>query len=649
MCGIAGLINPPGRAVAALDASLMASAMEHRGPDDVGFMGWRSSDCLEGMMHISREPLDAVRDAEVAFVHRRLSIIDESVGGWQPMATADGRFALTYNGEIYNYVELKSELQGIGEVFATHSDTEVLLRALAVWGVEKTLLKLTGMFAFALLDAHAGTVTLARDPFGIKPLSYTCVKGGLAFASELTQLLMLSGVNRTVQPQALYDYLRFGFTDRGARTLFSAIKHLPPAHFAVVDLHRPDHVEPRRYWCAQLRPTLDIGFDEAAAELGRLFMESVRLHLRADVPVGAALSGGIDSSAVVAMMRELEGPGLDLHTFTFIAPGAAQDEERWADIAAGAAHANAHKVALSGGELAASLDGLIATQGEPFGSTSIFAQNRVFALARENGIKVTLDGQGADEIMAGYVPFLAARLATMVKRGEGLRAIKFLSASAATAGGQAGMALRAARFLLPQSLQGPARRLVGEGLVPQWMNATWFARHGVEPQAPQKPVLGDVLRHELLESLTDRILPSLLRYQDRNSMAHSVESRVPFLTTKLVDFMYALPEDFLLSDQGETKAVFRAAMKGRVPDPILARRDKIGFAAPEQKWLGEVGPWLGEVLSDDRLESIGAFNIAGMAREIDAVRSGQKLLVGDVWRWVNLVRWAENFDVHFEN
>lgn len=631
--------------MAALDAQMMSSAMEHRGPDDLGFLGWRRG----GELRIERDAAHAIRDAEVAFAHRRLSIIDEGEGGWQPMATVDGRYAITFNGEIYNYVELKVELEGEGVTFATHSDTEVLLQALARWGVAATLPRLTGMFAFALLDTVANTVTLARDPFGIKPMSYTALKGGLAFASELSQLLTLSGVSRAVEPAALYDYLRFGLTDRGERTLFAAIQHLPAAHYAEIDLAEPTRVEPKRYWRAELRPTLDIGFDEAAAELRTLFMESVGLHLRADVPVGAALSGGIDSSAVVAAMRELEGPDLDLHTFTFIAPGSQVNEEAWADMAAQAASATQHKVSLTGQQLVGSLDGLIETQGEPFGTTSIFAQNRVFKLARDNGIKVTLDGQGADEILGGYVPFLAARLATMLKSGQLVRGTKFLGASSDIAGGKMGTLLRSMRFVLPQSLQGPARRLVGEGLVPEWMNGAWFARNGVEPQAPQKRVDGDVLRHELLESLTDRVLPSLLRYQDRNSMAHSVESRVPFLTTKLVDFLYSLPEEHLISDQGETKSVFRAAMRGQVPDAILDRRDKVGFAAPEEKWLGEAGPWLDDLLSGDMMRAIPAFSASSMTREMEALKSGKKPLAGEVWRWVNLVRWAETFDVKFDN
>jgi asparagine synthase (glutamine-hydrolysing) len=427
--------------------------------------------------------------------------------------------------------------------------------------------------------------------------------------------------------------------------LFASIKHLPPAHFAVIDLRKPDQVEPKRYWAADLSVTQDITFQEASAELRRLFMESVDLHLRADVPVGAALSGGIDSSAVVGAMRALQGPNLDLHAFTFIAPGTRIDEERWADMAAQHAYAQHHKIGLSGQELARDIDGLIATQGEPFGTTSIFAQNQVFKLAHDSGIKVTLDGQGADETLAGYMPFIAARLASMVQKGQFKRGATLLGHTDR----KLGTILRAMRFLLPQSLQGPARRLIGEGMVPGWMNPSWLDRNGVSPQAPHKPVSGDVLRHELAASLTDRVLPALLRYQDRNSMAHSVESRVPFLTTKLVEFIYSLPEEFLISDTGLTKAVFRSAAKGLMPDDILDRRDKIGFATPEETWLRDSGAWLNDVLSSDRMQSIPALNPDLIAREREAIRAGQRGITNEVWRWANLSRWAETFDVEFPN
>jgi asparagine synthase (glutamine-hydrolysing) len=646
MCGIAGIIKPVGAAVSASEIQAMSQRMYHRGPDDEGYLGWRRGSNAAPVL--SRDAGQALGGAEVAFIHRRLTIIDTSEGGWQPMGDASGRYFISFNGEIYNYVELRVELQALGRTFVSSSDTEVLLQAISQWGIAETLPRLTGMFAFAMLDVKEETITLARDPFGIKPLVYTNTDQGLAFASEIATLLTLPSVNRTVKPQALFDYLRFGLTDRRETTLFDEIMHLPAASYAEIDLNKPIEVESKPYWLPKVNEPIDIGFNEAVTQLRGIFMNSVRLHLRSDVPVGAALSGGIDSSAIVMAMRELEGPNLDLHTFSFVAPGQKMDEEKWADIVGSAAGASMHKVKLSGPELVNDLDALIDTQGEPFGSTSIYAQNRVYRLAAENGIKVTLDGQGADEILGGYVPFLSARLATMVRKGEYCRAFKFLNAATATASGRAGVMMRAGRFLIPPSLQGMARSIVGEQVMPDWMNKDWLSRHGVIAQAPQKPVAGDVLRNELFESMNNRILPGLLRYQDCNSMAHSVESRVPFLTTELVEFIMSLPEEHLISDGAETKSVFRAAMRGLVPDPILDRRDKVGFATPESKWLYETSGWMNKVLDSDILRSIPVFDAHAMSREIEAVRSGSKLVGESTWCWLNLARWVELFDVQFE-
>ncbi len=644
MCGIAGFVLPSSQIVDPSLLTLFSDKQAHRGPDDLGFLGWRTG---TQELKISRQAQEVSDGAHIAFIHRRLTIIDESEGGWQPKASACGRYAICFNGEIYNYLELKTELNAQGVRFSTKSDTEVLLNALIHWGIEKTLPRLTGMFAFAFLDCQAQSVILARDPFGIKPLSFASYRGGIAFASELTTLLGLDEVKRTVEPQALYDYLRFGFTDMGAETLFSKINHLKPAHYAVVDLN-DIQVNPVRYWQPSIQKTIDISFDEAASHLRGLFEESVSLHLRSDVPVGAALSGGVDSSAVVMAMRAQEGDNLNLHTFSFIAPGEAMDEENWADIIGQSVNANMHKVQSNGAELVRDLDHIIERQGEPFGTTSIYAQYRVFGLARQHNVSVTLDGQGADEILAGYVPFLAARLATMIKKGQWARANRFLNNALATSGSKAPVVLRAMRFLLPDALQGLGRRLIGEKLVPDWMNEGWFHNRNVLLKARQKPVSGDVLRHELKESLTTRVLPSLLRYEDRNSMAHSIESRVPFLTTKIVDFLYSLPEEHLISDEGETKAVFRKAMRGIVPDPILDRRDKIGFATPEETWMGEAKDWLEDVLSSERAKDLPFFATRAFQSEIQAVRQGRKALTGDVWRWINLIRWADKFDVEFE-
>lgn len=642
MCGIAGIIAGPGRSVAGPELARLSAAIAHRGPDDQGAAAWSA----EGGLTLTADCGSLPGGAQVGFAHRRLSIIDTGPGGHQPMATPDGRHVLITNGEIYNYLELRRELEAEGAVFTSNSDTEVLLIALVHWGIDKTLPRLIGMFAFAHLDTARRTVSLARDPFGIKPLMWALRGGDLAIASEPGALLELADLKRAVAPQALYDYLRFGLTDRGEGTLFRDIHHLPPATYAEVDLARPGVPAPISYWRARTAQTSDLSFDDAATELGRLFRTSVGLHLRADVPVGAALSGGIDSSAVACAMRAQEGDALDLHTFTFTSPGSRHDEERWADIAGEAAGAKMHKTTSTGADLAGSIDDLIRVQGEPFGSTSIFAQNRVYALVKSAGIKVTLDGQGADEVFAGYTPFLAARLASLLRGGQIRRAARLLSAAGDQAG-TLGTIGRAMRFILPQGMQALARHAVGESLVPAWMNRRWLEDRGVSIRAPQQPRHGRILMDELAASLESRVLPALLRYQDRNSMSYSIESRVPFLTTAIVDFAYGLPEDFLISDAGETKCVFRAAMRGLVPDVILDRRDKIGFITPQDSWLQASGGFWSDIFASDAARGNPVFHQAALARGRDALRQGGGDLPQETWRWANLIRWGEIFSVDF--
>jgi len=643
VCGIAGILAGPGRRVDPRELARVSQAIAHRGPDDQGAAGWSPDRGLS----VTAECAGLPEGARVGLAHRRLSIIDTGPGGHQPMVTPDGRHALITNGEIYNYLELRRELESEGAVFASQSDTEVLLSALVRWGVERTLPRLVGMFAFAFLDIDNRRVTLARDPFGIKPLLWAMRGGDLAFASEPGALLALTGLARTVTPDALFDYLRFGVTDRGARTLFRDIHHLPAATYGVIDLACPAPPMPVTYWRPRADRSSDLSFDEVAIELGRLFRKSVGLHLRADVPVGAALSGGIDSSAVVCAMRGLEGDGLDLHTFTYVAPGSIYDEERWADIAAQAAGATMHKTSRLESGFGEALDRLIDTQGEPFGSVSVFAQNRVYAIVRDAGIKVTLDGQGADELLAGYTQFIGARLAGAV-RSLDIGGILSLMCGARRHLGVGGTAARAARFLLPLGLQAAARRITGEALVPPWLDGGWFASRGVIPAPIHQPRSGAVLRGELIDSLTDKVLPALLRYQDRNAMSHSVESRVPFLTTELVDFAYSLPERYLISDGGETKSVFRAAMRGLVPDSILDRPDKIGFTIPQEKTLDGAPAWVARILERRGGGDIPALNGGGIARLLDSARKGDAATIPHLWRCALLARWAERFEVAFD-
>jgi asparagine synthase (glutamine-hydrolysing) len=505
------------------------------------------------------------------------------------------------------------------------------------------------MFAFAILDTWERTLFLARDFFGIKPLYYTYWQDGFAFASEIKALLQLPGVNRRVNPQRLYDYLHSGLTDYGSETLFADIKQLPPAHFLKISLDKPQQPQIEQYWHLELNQHSDITFKEAKEHLRHLFLESVSLHLRSDVPVGAALSGGIDSSAIVMAMRHLQGSKLKLHTFSYIASDPSLSEEKWVDIVAKAASVVGHKVQAIPEELVLDLNTLIDMQDEPFGSTSIYAQYRVFQMAKAAGIKVMLDGQGADEILGGYRPYLAARLASMLRQGKWGDANQFFQQiTNLPETNQKKMLLRAVGLLLPPSWQISVRQLVKKDLIPNWLNGEWFTQNGLVPKTYAGKSGEDILRQELYNALTENSLPMLLRYEDRNSMTHSIESRVPFLTPALVNFVFSLPEEFIIAKDGTSKAIFREAMRGIVPDPILERKDKIGFATPEQSWLQNLRPWIENVLNRETANQIPALNLPQVKAEWQAVIEGKSTFDFRIWRWVNLIRWAERFNVTFE-
>jgi asparagine synthase (glutamine-hydrolysing) len=622
-------------------APAMARRIAHRGPDDHGFLSFGA-----GGVRLERDWTGTAASADAVLIHRRLSILDLAPSGWQPMATEDGRYHIVFNGEVYNYVEIRAELKALGHSFRSSSDTEVLLKAYAEWGTG-ALSRLVGMFAFAVLDARTRRLLLARDPFGIKPLYYTLSPRAFGFASEIKALLELPGVGRGVNPQRLYEYLNFGHSSYGDETLFADVRQLPPAHYMEVGLDTGEPLDPVRYWRLDLDRRLDLSFDQAAEQLRGLFLDSVRLHLRSDVPVGAALSGGVDSSAIVMGMRHAEGPDLRLHTFTYLAEDEAINEQRWAEIVGKAARAEMHSVRPVASDLVADLDRLIATQDEPFISTSMYAQFRVFRLAAEAGIKVMLDGQGADEMLGGYPVYTAARFASLVRQGSPVAAMQFARRSSRLPG-RGGLLMRAGEFLAPAALHRPLRRLAGRDLVPAWLRGSWFAERGVRVRAPNRlHRTREVLKQELHQTLVHTSLPMLLRYEDRNSMAFSIESRVPFLDTRIADFMFALPEEYLISPEGTTKAVFREAMRGIVPAPILDRSDKIGLLTPEQAWLSTLRPWVEGVLGSPVAAAVPALDRVALSREWDDVLAGRKRFDSRVWRWVNLIRWADLYQVDF--
>jgi asparagine synthase (glutamine-hydrolysing) len=642
MCGIFGVVEAAGSLA---DPALAAAALRilhHRGPDDAGVLGW----CGSGEVAVQTDPA-ALRPARCLLAHRRLSILDLSRAGWQPMMTPDGRYAIVFNGEIYNYRELGAELAALGVPIRSGSDTEVLLQGFARWGPD-VLRRLAGMFSFAVLDRDARHLFLARDFFGIKPLYYARGEAGrFAFASEIKALLPLPWVRSAADPARLLRFLVDGGTDDADRTLFADVRQLPPAHWMIVPLDGGAATEPVRYWSLDLDRTTDLSFAQASERLRETFLESIRLHLRSDVPVGAALSGGIDSSAIVAAVRTLH-PEQEIHAFSFVAEDPAVCEEKWVDVVHRDTGAMVHKVRPAPGDLAADLDRLIATQDEPFATTSIYAQFRVFQRAREHGITVMLDGQGADELLAGYWPFILSRFGSLVHDGRLGKAAGLLRRAARLSHVPTRSLLASAAGLtVPPALRAALRRRRdGSAGSPDWLRAGWFHERGASLDARSVPRSGRMLRESLLHSV-ETALPALLRFEDRNSMAHSIESRVPFLTPAVAELAFSLPEEFVLGGDGSGKRVFRSAMRGIVPDAILDRRDKIGFATPERAWLRALAPWVEGVLGSEAAHDIPVFDAAAAGREWQAVMRGERPFGSRVWRWINLVRWAEIREVEF--
>lgn len=560
------------------------------------------------------------------------------------MCSSDGRYLLVFNGEIYNYRELREELKGLGYVFRTDSDTEVLLAAWATWG-RACLVRFIGMFAFAVFDRQDATLTCVRDAFGIKPFFYAQENENFLFASEAPALLALKSAKAQLNWQQAYDYLVYGSYDGHEQTFFEGVLQLIPGHLLVVDLGTRKTGAPERWWTPRIAERRDLSFDEAAERVRENFLQSIRLHLRSDVPLGAALSGGVDSSAVVCAMRHV-APDHPIHTFSYIAAGSAVNEEKWADLVNRHVGAHAHKVVVTPQELARDLDDMIRVQGEPFGSTSIYAQYRVYQLAKENGITVTLDGQGADEMLAGYSGYPGPRLRSLLETGHWIQAVQFLNAW-----GQWPDRNRAAglKLTLTEMTDGALfqalRRLRGQLNTPAWIRDEALLEHGVNVGHPRnRPALNERGRRvvaELAHSLTKRGLPSLLRHGDRNSMRFSIESRVPFLTLEQAELLLSLPEHYLISQGGETKSVFRSAMRGIVPDEILDRKDKIGFQTPEQLWLTSMSETVREWLREDI--RVPFLDQPAILQEFDDIIGGRKAFSWQVWRWINFIRWHQHF------
>ena len=548
MCGIAGEVRFDRTESKLAVTRAMCDAELHRGPDDDGYY--------------SKGP--------VSLGIRRLSIIDLKKGLY-PITNEKGTIQLVFNGEIYGFDRLRSELEGKGHRFRTETDAETLVHGYEEWGTD-LLSHINGMFAIALWDESKKLLWLARDNFGIKPLYYYRSEGFFAFASEIKPIIGHPDV--TVQPndRIIRDYIERSQVDHTEDTFFGGVKQLRPGHYMLISPNGT--VEMERYWAPKIsRQLTERASEDEAEKTRKLFLDAVTEQLVSDVPVGTCLSGGIDSSSVVCSIKKVKpegtiSTGKSIRTFSAIFPGYQIDESRYAKMVCDATQAEYNPVQPSAEELWRDLPQLIRCQEEPFASTSIYAQFRVMRRAKERGMTVLLDGQGSDELLCGYVPLYLHYLITLRNHRkywklltEGIRSFDLTRPLVL---GNLRSYLRRA-----QSLLAPSRR--------RRTKARAGARNPIQRSE------GDL--QSVLEVLTSiHGLPALLRYEDKNSMWHSIEARVPFLHRPFFEYVASLPLDKKLHD-GWTKYIFRRAMTAILPEEIRLRRSKIGFETPEKRWI----------------------------------------------------------------
>lgn len=627
MCGIGGYVLMGFDDGARLKK--MMDIISYRGPDDEGQIVFNPDGS----------------DASVALGHRRLSILDLSELGHQPMSYQDERFWMVYNGEIYNYNKLREELIAYGHDFISQSDSEVIIAAYAQWG-EQCQHRLNGMWSFAIYDRDKKTLFLSRDRFGIKPLYYwLSSQGDFYFGSEIKQFTVLPGWKAVLNHQRAYDFLNWGLTDHTDETLFDGVQHLLPGHCMTLSLLDNGSFGTDKYqWYFLSGKKFDGTFAEAKQAFKLLMTDSVRLQMRADVDIGSCLSGGLDSSTIVCLMNNIlrEQNSQDLQkTFSACSPVSQYDERKWIDIVVEKTGVDPHYCYPAIDDLFAEAEKLTWHQDEPFGSTSIFAQWNVFKLAANKNVRVMLDGQGADEQLAGYHPYYGARLASLFKSGRWIQFCKETMIIHKRHGKSWKWLLSyIVSSLFPDFAKKTIRKILGiKSVNPEWIDMTVLR---AEPKELHQGSSSSVNQLSYIQ-LTTGNLRMLLHWEDRDSMAHSVESRVPFLDHRLVEFVLGLPEDYKISD-GVTKRVLREGMRGILPDAITDRADKIGFATAEDVWVRENSDLFRQKLKESIAQSNGVLNHGAM-QHLEDVISGKKHFSFLIWRMINFGQWMKIFDV----
>lgn len=552
MCGIVAIVGDSKALGRRRDGAL--DLIAHRGPDDRGT--WEDADTWLGS--------------------RRLAIIDLSPGGHQPRVDRETGVSITFNGEIYNYLELREQLAALGHRFATASDTEVLLRAYLEWGAEM-LPRLNGMWAFVIWDPRARQAFFARDRLGVKPFCYSSLGGSLRIASEPKALLLLDPTLRRVDEATLYDFLAEGRLYTGTRSFYRGIAVLAPGHSGTFS---PGDSSPtiQCWWSAPSEAASPVGYEQAVRGFGGLLEDAVRLRLRSDVPVGFTLSGGLDSSAVLQAAAATSNGAARLQAFTSVYEAEATqvvDERQWAQLVASKYHVDLQEVRADVTDWQGVLERIVWHMDGPGYSPAVFPLWRIMECARSRGVPVLLEGQGADELLGGYTQYAALALWQSLFRGRlGMFAREYRSFARTFSIRM--LSLWLARERMSFAVQAYRRRVGALGTIDPD-----FARRQRGRTSRRLP---RSVNARLRVDLSREILPGLLHYGDAISMAHSIESRLPFLDYRVVEFASALPGEYKVS-RGDTKRILRDHLRQVGLPEIANRRDKQGYPTPANAWM----------------------------------------------------------------
>ena len=652
MCGLSAIFSQTGydgRSIKKLN-----DAIKHRGPDGEGFIFSSYSvsinafgdDTPQGAinaLHLKRAStlLDGSFNAMLG--HRRLSIVDTSWRGHQPMMSNCRSYSIIYNGEIYNSDELTVELELLGHSFESHSDTEVLLTAYIQWG-RNCLEKLNGMFSFIIYNEQTNNVFLARDRLGIKPLYYYYLnENSIAFASEIKQFSKLACWSANLNRARAVDYLNWGQTDHTNETLFDGVYQVPAANFCEFNLSSIPKKLNFIPWYSIKTKISGKTYDKAVKKFKNIFLSSVKHRLKADVPIGTCLSGGLDSSSIACTINNLIDDAQQQVTFSSCSSDKKYDESEYVEaVIKKCENIQAHMIEIDHENFWGELDRLIYHHDEPFLSPSVYAEWCIFKEVSKTDVKVTLDGHGADELLIGYYTFFGPYLSELLRQLRFLEYLKAVFSIRSMHGYSLGRLIAMSlRSFLPEMIKQYVLKLLNRpSIIPDWIN-----KYALETQISDIGMSDKNIEGVSLDQLLKFSVPKQLKWCDRDSMAHSIESRIPFLDYRLVDFIYSLPSDYKFK-RGVTKKIVRDGLSDVIPNKVKNRINKMGFVTPGERWVLE-NPHKYKIKLKDAIERAGV-----LLHEPKCYKRFSDMIDGNIpfnnsfWRIIFFGEWVKCYKVN---